>query len=79
MSTAGQPPGVDVMISKADRDTIVAAGGTFNATTGVPTTTVNVTIKNDNQVIARTGRLRTRCRPIARVVRVCRTARLNPT
>ena len=37
MSTAGQPSGVDVMISKADRDTIVtAAGGIqpsgFNAT-----------------------------------------------
>ena len=53
--TAGQPPGVDVMISRTDRDTIVAASGGFNATTGVPANTVNVTIKNDNQVITRTG------------------------
>jgi hypothetical protein len=49
-STAGQPPGVDVMISRNDRDTIVAASGGFNATTGVPTNPVNVTINNDNGV-----------------------------
>jgi hypothetical protein len=57
----GQPPivmGLDatitipcVMISKTDRDTIVAASGGFNATTGVPTNTVNVTINNDNAVV----------------------------
>jgi subtilisin family serine protease len=52
MSTAGQPAGVDVMISRTDRDTIVAASGGFNATTGVPTNTVNVTINNDNAVVA---------------------------
>jgi subtilisin family serine protease len=64
MSTAGQPAGVDVMISKTSRDTIVtAAGGNpanangsggatgFNPVTGVPTTPVNVTINNDNAVI----------------------------
>ena len=50
-STAGQPPGVDVMISRNDRDTIVAASGGFNATTGVPTNPVNVTINNDNAVV----------------------------
>jgi subtilisin family serine protease len=55
MSTAGQPPGVDVMISKASRDTIVAASGGFDATTGVPANTVNVTINNDNQVITHGG------------------------
>ena len=44
-----------VMITKAARDAIVAASGGFNATTGVPATTVNVTINNDNQVISRTG------------------------
>lgn len=55
MSTAGQPPGVDVMISKASRDAIVAAAGSFNAATGVPTNTVNVTIKNDNDVITCDG------------------------
>jgi subtilisin family serine protease len=55
MSTAGQPPGVDVMISKTSRDTIVTASGGFNATTGVPANTVNVTIKNDNAVITHGG------------------------
>ena len=54
MSTVGQPPGVDVMISRTDRNTIFNAGG-FNATTGVPTNTVTVTINNDNAVIARDG------------------------
>ena len=44
-----------VMITRAARDTIVAAAGGFNATTGLPTNTVNVTINNDNQVISRTG------------------------
>src|SRR5207302_10206409 len=36
-------------------DTITTAAGGFNATTGVPVTTVNVTIKNDNQVFASSG------------------------
>jgi subtilisin family serine protease len=40
-----------VMISRSDRDTIVAASGGFNATTGVPANTVNVTINNDNAVV----------------------------
>jgi subtilisin family serine protease len=65
MSTAGQPAGVDVMISHNDRNTIVtAAGGNpanangsggatgFNPVTGVPTTPVNVTINNDNGVVS---------------------------
>jgi subtilisin family serine protease len=47
MSTTGQPAIPAVMISKADRDTIVAASGGFNATTGVPTNPVNVTIKDE--------------------------------
>ena len=44
-----------VMISKTDRDTINTAAGGFNATTGVPTNTVNVTINNDNAVISHGG------------------------
>jgi len=44
-----------VMISRTDRDTINTAAGGFNATTGVPTNTVNVTIKNDNFVVAHGG------------------------
>jgi Subtilase family/PA domain len=40
-----------VMISRTDRDTINTAAGGFNATTGVPTNTVNVTINNDNAVV----------------------------
>jgi subtilisin family serine protease len=56
MSTAGQPAGIaDVMISRTDRDTIVAASGGFNATTGVPATTVNVTINNDSGAIVHGG------------------------
>jgi subtilisin family serine protease len=52
MATAGQPNIPAVMISKSSRDTIVAASGGFNATTGVPANTVNVTINNDNAVIS---------------------------
>ena len=37
-----------VMISRASRDAIVAASGGFDAVTGLPVNTVNVTIKNDN-------------------------------
>lgn len=44
-----------VMITRTDRDTINAAAGGFNATTGVPINTVNVTIKNDNFVVAHGG------------------------
>src|SRR5438477_7059240 len=55
MATDGQPNIPDVMISKTSRDAIVAASGGFNATTGVPTTTVNVTINNDNAVISHGG------------------------
>jgi subtilisin family serine protease len=68
MSTAGQPAGVDVMISRTDRDTIVtAAGGNpanangsngatgFDAVTGVPTTPVNLTINNDSGVVSHGG------------------------
>jgi hypothetical protein len=44
-----------VMISRASRDTINAAAGGFDATTGVPANTVNVTINDDNQVISRDG------------------------
>lgn len=55
MSTAGQPPGVDVMISRTDRDTINTAAGGFNATTGVPTNPTNVTINNDSGVVAHGG------------------------
>jgi subtilisin family serine protease len=40
-----------VMISRTDRDTINTAAGGFNATTGVPTNPVNVTINNDNAVV----------------------------
>jgi hypothetical protein len=55
MGTAPQPAGVDVMISRTDRDTIVAASGGFNATTGIPTNTVNVTVKNDSGVVTHGG------------------------
>jgi hypothetical protein len=44
-----------VMISRTDRDTINTAAGGFNATTGVPTNPVNVTINNDNGVISHGG------------------------
>ena len=44
-----------VMITRTARDTINTAAGGFNATTGVPATTVNVTINNDNQVITHGG------------------------
>src|SRR5205823_11313664 len=55
MATDGQPNIPDVMISKSSRDTIVAAAGGFNSTTGVPANTVNVTINNDNAVISHGG------------------------
>ncbi len=42
-----------VMISRTDRDTIVAASGGFDATTGLPLNPVNVTIKDDNGTIVR--------------------------
>ncbi len=43
-----------VMISRTDRDMIVAAAGGFDATTGLPTNSpVNVTIKNDNGTVTR--------------------------
>jgi subtilisin family serine protease len=41
-----------VMITRTARDTINTAAGGFNATTGVPVNTVNVTINNDNEVIS---------------------------
>jgi hypothetical protein len=47
MATAPQPNIPDVMISRSDRDTIVAAAGGFNATTGVPANPTNVTIAPD--------------------------------
>jgi hypothetical protein len=50
-STAGQPAGVDVMISRNDRDTINTAAGGFDPVTGIPTNACNVTIKNDNAVV----------------------------
>jgi hypothetical protein len=55
MSTAGQPAGVDVMISRTDRDTINTAAGGFNAVTGVPTNPTNVTINNDSGVVSHGG------------------------
>lgn len=55
MSTAGQPAIVDVMISRTDRDTINTAAGGFDATTGVPTNPVNVTINNDSGVVSHGG------------------------
>jgi hypothetical protein len=50
MSTAGQPPLVDVMISKNDRDTINTAAGGFDSGTGLPMSPVpvNVTINKDS-------------------------------
>ena len=50
MSTAGQTPGIDVMISHNDRNTINTAAGGFDPVTGIPTNPVNVTINNDNGV-----------------------------
>ncbi len=55
MSTAGQPPGVDVMISRTDRDTINSAAGGFDPTTGLPTTPTNVTIKADSGTVTHGG------------------------
>ncbi|MEY2538064.1 MAG: hypothetical protein QOG67_1804 [Verrucomicrobiota bacterium] len=42
-----------VMISRTSRDTIVAAAGGFDATTGLPVNPVNVTINNDNGSVVR--------------------------
>jgi hypothetical protein len=50
-STAGQPAGVDVMISRNDRDTINTAAGGFDPVTGLPTNACNVTLFNDNAVV----------------------------
>jgi subtilisin family serine protease len=55
MSTAGQPAGVDVMISRTDRDTINTAAGGFSPTTGLPTNPTNVTINNDSGVVSHGG------------------------
>jgi len=42
-----------VMISRGSRDTIVAAAGGFDATTGIPVNTVTVTINDDNGSVTR--------------------------
>src|ERR1700736_1330217 len=42
-----------VMITRAARDSILAAAGSFNSVTGLPATPVNVTIKNDNGSVTR--------------------------
>ena len=68
MGDSPHPVGVDVMITRTDRDTIVtAAGGNpanangsgagtgFDPVTGIPTTPVNVTVNNDNAVITHGG------------------------
>jgi subtilisin family serine protease len=55
MSTAGQPAGVDVMISRTDRDTINSAAGGFDPVTGVPTNPTNVTINSDSGVVSHAG------------------------
>lgn len=55
MATSPQPNIPDVMISRTDRDTIVAASGGFDPTTGVPTNTVNVTIGPDSGVVSHGG------------------------
>src|SRR5581483_8502570 len=47
MATPPHPNIPEVMISRADRDTIVAAAGGFDSTTGVPTNPTNVTIAPD--------------------------------
>jgi subtilisin family serine protease len=55
MLTAGQPAGVDVMISRTDRDTIVAAAGSFDSVTGLPANPTNVTINNDSGAVVHGG------------------------
>lgn len=55
MSTPGQPPIPAVMITKENRDTIVAAAGGFDPTTGEPANTVNVTIADDSAVVTHGG------------------------
>lgn len=55
MATAPQPAGVDVMISRTDRDTINTAAGGFNAVTGIPANPTNVTINNDSGVVSHGG------------------------
>ena len=58
MGLTGPTPTVSipcVMISRTDRDTINTAAGGFNATTGVPTNTVNVTMNSDNGVVTHGG------------------------
>jgi subtilisin family serine protease len=47
MSTTGQPTGIDVMISDNDYNTISAAAGGFNATTGLPANPTSASINND--------------------------------
>lgn len=42
-----------VMITRAARDAMVAASGGFDAVTGLPATTVTVTINNDNGTVTR--------------------------
>src|SRR6202011_1823667 len=42
-----------VMITRSARDSIVAAAGSFDPVTGLPATTVTVTIKNDNGSVTR--------------------------
>jgi len=49
-STAGQPAGVDVMISHTDRNTINTAAGGFDPVTGIPVNPTNITLNNDNGV-----------------------------
>lgn len=51
-STAGQPVGVDVMISHNDRNTINTAAGGFDPVFGTPANPTNVTITNDNGVVS---------------------------
>lgn len=56
MSTTGQPAIPAVMISKADRDEIVVAAGTFDPVTGLPVNSpVNVTLNTENGTVSRLG------------------------
>lgn len=51
-STTGQPAIPDLMISRTDRDTIVAAAGGFDPVSGLPTNSpVNVTLANGNGAV----------------------------
>ena len=47
MSTAGQPAGIDVMISDNDYNTISSAAGGFNASNGLPANPTSASINND--------------------------------